>query len=93
MAWSRKLSAPIVLDDGRAFSTLREAADYVLGLGPVAQNSLHWRLAAEMMMEAAKPAATKAKLQEAERLLKNALRAQGALDWPGVRNTRKGRRP
>jgi hypothetical protein len=32
MAWSRKLSSPITLDDGRRFVRLRDAAEFALKL-------------------------------------------------------------
>lgn len=66
MPWSRKLPAPIVLDDGRVFATLRDAADYALALPDYRKARLNWQYAVELMKAAAKPGASKALLDRAE---------------------------
>jgi hypothetical protein len=43
MRWSRKLSAPIVLDNGRTFVTLRHAADFALNLSDRQKADLGWQ--------------------------------------------------
>jgi hypothetical protein len=55
MPWSRKLSEPFTLDDGRTFSTLRDAADFLLKLPELHQANPYWQYAAAAMMRAAKP--------------------------------------
>jgi hypothetical protein len=79
MAWSRKFLEPIVLDDGRIFATLRDAAVFMLRLPNLLQASPRWIFAAEAMMKAAKPASNKTELLTAERRLRSALRAEGVL--------------
>ena len=79
MAWSRKLSPPITLDDGRTFATLREAADFILELPDLHRRNPHWQLAIEAMMRAAKPASNMTERNEAQRRLKAALRREGVL--------------
>jgi hypothetical protein len=39
MPWSRKLFPRIALDDGRVFTTLKDAADYVLALSEIRRSS------------------------------------------------------
>ena len=79
MPWSRKLLEPITIDDGRTFTTLREAAEFMLRLPDLLQASPRWIFAAEAMMKAAKPASSKTELSTAERRLRSALRADGVL--------------
>ena len=85
MSWSRKLSEPIALDDGRAFATLRDAADFMLRLPEPHLSNMHWQIAAEAMMKADNPRSSVEELQAAERILKAALRAEGVFDLKEVR--------
>lgn len=79
MPWSRKLTKPIALDDGRVFETLRDAADYALALPDIRKAHLSWQYAIELMMAAAKPRASRTLLERAERQLDICLRADGVL--------------
>ncbi len=77
MSWSRNLSAPITLDNGRIFTTLRDAANFVLALPDLHRNNPHWQFAMEAMMKAAE---NDADLEAAERQLDLALRAEGVFE-------------
>lgn len=79
MPWSRKLSAPITLDDGRVFETLRHAARFMLELPELNQRNPHWQSAGDAMMRAATKS-SQADLAIAEEKLKAALQAEGALN-------------
>jgi len=52
MTWSRKLPKPLYLNDGRTLATLAQARDAVLALPRLHQTDLHWRDAAELLIEA-----------------------------------------
>lgn len=78
MPWSRKLSAPIVLDDGRRLATLREAADIVLGLPALHRANSHWTHATVLMLAAAESDG-EAALAAAERQLDIELRGERLL--------------
>jgi hypothetical protein len=45
VAWWRKFDEPIVLPDGRKLMTLRDAADYIMGLPKAAFDSPEWQVA------------------------------------------------
>lgn len=53
MPWSSPLSRPILLRDGRVLRTLREAAEFILGLGGDYQKAAWTRYAAELLILAA----------------------------------------
>lgn len=53
MPWSRKLPAPIALDDGQVFTTLRDAADFAVTISNRQKAHLAWQYAIELMMKAA----------------------------------------
>jgi hypothetical protein len=53
MSWSRRLPTPLYLSDGRTIATLGEARDAMLTISRLEQSNPHWRLAAELLMEAA----------------------------------------
>jgi hypothetical protein len=53
MSWSRRLPTPLYLSDGRTIATLGEARDTMLTISRLEQSNPHWRLAAELLMEAA----------------------------------------
>jgi hypothetical protein len=78
MPWSRKLSQPITLGDGRIFMTPRDAAEFMLNLPELQRNNPHWRFATEAMLRAAQPNAPMHALLEAEASVKAALGADGA---------------
>lgn len=79
MPYSRKLSEPIMLNDGRTFATLRDAADFALTLSDRHKADPAWAYAIELMMKAARTGATLADLQEAERQIYTALRGDGLI--------------
>jgi hypothetical protein len=54
MAWTRKLTPPLVLKDGRALKTLADARDMILGLLEGQQRTLYWQHAAGLLLYAAK---------------------------------------
>jgi hypothetical protein len=43
MPWSSKLSAPIVLQDGRAIATLNQARELLLSMPPLQRETFLWR--------------------------------------------------
>lgn len=50
MAWFKRFTDPISLDDGRELLTLRDAADYIMTL-PKAESDLpEWQLAMETLL-------------------------------------------
>ncbi len=74
MTWSRKLSKPIALKDGRTIATLGEAREMLLSLPPVHRRGAVWQYAAELLNEAA---ADKDSMPDAETQLTRALNAEG----------------
>jgi hypothetical protein len=52
MAWTRKLTPPLVLKDGRALKTLSDARDMILGLLEGQQRAPYWQHAAELLLYA-----------------------------------------
>ena len=91
MRWSRKLSAPIVLDNGRTFVTLRHAADFALNLSDRQKADLGWQYAIKLMTAAAKPKSSDADLWDAEDQLHRVLRADGLLGLRGDRPRSRSR--
>jgi hypothetical protein len=53
MRWTRKLSEPITLKDGRTLATLGEAREMMLSLPPIHRRGEVWRYAAELLKVAA----------------------------------------
>jgi hypothetical protein len=51
VAWSREFVEPITLEDGRKLTTLREAANYIIGLPPEIGSLPHWLLAMEALSQ------------------------------------------
>ena len=90
MAWTRKLSAPIVLDNGRTFLRLRDAADFALALSDRQKANPAWQYAIRLMMRAAERGSGDQDLKEAERQLDVVLRMDGLL---GIRRDRPPSRP
>jgi hypothetical protein len=53
MSWSRSFDVPIVLADGSALATLREAGEFVTSLPAAEQKKPHWQTAAREWLLAA----------------------------------------
>jgi hypothetical protein len=53
MPWSRKLTKPITLKDGRPIATLADAQAIVLALPERHQRNEHWLYTGELLREAA----------------------------------------
>ena len=53
MPWSRKLSTPVVLKDGRALSTLGQAREMMLSIPVESRRGQMWRHVAHLLNEAA----------------------------------------
>ena len=53
MHWSRQLSEPIILKDGRVIATLAEARAFIFGLSDRRQAAPYWQYAAELLLRAA----------------------------------------
>jgi len=53
MSWSRRFDAPIILNDGSALATLREAGHYIMRLAAAEQKKPHWQTAAGELLTAA----------------------------------------
>src|SRR5580692_11133403 len=53
MAWSRKISPPLVLKNGRQLQTLSDARDMILGLLEGQQRAPYWQHAADLLVYAA----------------------------------------
>jgi hypothetical protein len=53
MPWSRQLSAPIPLKDGRTLATFGDAREMMLSLPPIHRRGEMWRYTAELLKEAA----------------------------------------
>jgi hypothetical protein len=53
MRWTRKLSEPITLKDGRTLAALGEAREMMLSLPPIHRRGEIWRYAAELLKQAA----------------------------------------
>jgi hypothetical protein len=79
LPWTRKFSEHIALDDGRILATLRDAAEFALGLPKPRLQEPYWQCAAEALMKAAEPDSNVNELRDVERLLKAALKAEGVL--------------
>ena len=76
MTWTRKLSAPIILKDGRAIATLSDAARLMITLPQLHADSPNWQYAGELLLEAAND---KKSVEDAEAQLKIALEAEGLI--------------
>jgi hypothetical protein len=72
MPWSRKLSAPLVLKDGRVISTLGQAREMMLSVPPDVRREPVWRYITEFLDDAA---ADKASVAHVEELLLRGLKA------------------
>ena len=76
MPWSRPLSEPIVLKDGRVIATLNDARVIMRSLPAGSQSSDAWLYAGGLMPEAA---TSNVPIGEAAAQLRRALRADGLL--------------
>ena len=76
--WSRKLTRPIALNDGRALATLSEARAFILALPEPHQHSERWRYAEELLNKAAENG-EKYAVMDASAQLNRALKAEGLL--------------
>jgi hypothetical protein len=76
MPWSRQLSAPIVLKDGRVIATLNDARVIMRSLPARSQSSDVWLYAGGLMLEAATSAAP---IGETADQLRRTLRSDGLL--------------
>ncbi|HYC24806.1 MAG TPA: hypothetical protein VEC58_02110 [Roseiarcus sp.] len=77
MAWSRRLSPPIFLKDGRELKTLSEARDMILQLPERQQRAAHWLHAGELLLYAAEN--DKEAIDDAQRQLSRALARDGLI--------------
>jgi hypothetical protein len=76
MPWSRPLSQPIVLKDGRVIATLNDARVVMRSLPATSQGRDVWLYAGGLMLEAA---TSNVPIGEAAAQLRRALRADGLL--------------
>jgi hypothetical protein len=76
MPWSRNLTTPITLKDGRTIATLSEAREMMLSLSPSQRRLAVWRFTSLMLADAA---IDDARLEEAELLLRRALKVERLL--------------
>ena len=76
MPWSRPLSEPIVLKDGRVIATLNDARVIMESLPTTSQSRDVWLYAGGLMLEAA---TSNVPIGEAAAQLRRALRADGLL--------------
>jgi hypothetical protein len=77
MGWSRKLSPPLVLGNGRALKTLSDARDMILGLPEDQQRAPHWLHAGELLLYAAEN--DKEAVDDARMQLSRALHRDGLI--------------
>jgi hypothetical protein len=54
MAWSQKLTPPLVLKDGRLLETLSDARDMILGLAEGRQRAPYWQHGADLLPRTAR---------------------------------------
>jgi len=52
--WSRRLTRPIYLNDGRTVATLAHARDLMLEIPSARRGAVHWRMAADLLLAAAR---------------------------------------
>lgn len=50
MAWFKRFTDPITLDDGRELLTLRDAADYIMTLPKAVSDLPEWQIAMETLI-------------------------------------------
>jgi hypothetical protein len=79
MDWSRKLSFPLKLKDGRWLRTCRDAAEIIVSLPESVQHNERWEATAQRLMEVAEGYGNKSDLHL---YLSQALRADGMLAAP-----------
>jgi len=76
MPWSRPLSEPIVLKDGRRVTTLAEVRELIVSIPPRYRQGAGWRYLGEFLGEAADDRATVAEVEE---MLLKGLKGAGLL--------------
>jgi hypothetical protein len=76
MPWSRQLSVPIVLKDGRVIATLGYAREMMLAIPALHREEAIWRTTADLLNEAA---AFQDLVPDTEDQLLRALKAEGLL--------------
>jgi hypothetical protein len=76
MPWSRQLSAPIMLKDGRRLASLGDARQMMASIPDEHRTALHWQHAAVMLTRAAQ---AKCGIDEAQMQIALALKAEGLL--------------
>lgn len=78
MAWSRRLPAPLHLNDGRKIATLADARDLMVASSRRDQTNPHWSRAGDLLLEAAYRG-RKATIADAGVELSLALKADGLM--------------
>jgi hypothetical protein len=76
MAWTRNLSAPIALTDGRTLETLSQVREIMLSLPAFQRHGIIWSLIAKRLDEAA---SDNAAVSEVQGMLLHGLKAAGLL--------------
>jgi hypothetical protein len=76
MTWARKLTAPIILKDGRTIATLSEARAIMQSLPDRRQHSERWLYAGALLLDAAVAGGS---LTVARTKLMQALKAEGLI--------------
>ena len=77
MGWSRKLSPPLVLRDGRVLQALSDAREMILGLPEGQQRAAYWLHAGELLLYAAEN--DRAAVDDARMQLSRALHRDGLI--------------
>jgi hypothetical protein len=77
MPWTRKLKAPIRLNDDRRLATLADARGLVLSLPDRRQHDEHWQYAARLLLGASR--GRKVSLDDLSAQLTRALKAEGLI--------------
>jgi hypothetical protein len=76
MPWSRKLTQPIILKDGRTITNLGEAREVMIANRALLRRKALWRVASEVLQGAAED---KVSLGDAVELFERALKAEGLI--------------
>src|SRR5579862_8529198 len=77
MSWSRRLSKPIALYDGRQLATLDDVAEFVLALPSPRLHKLCWDEAIELLVDAATGQPTSDAMAKLEARIAAALQVEG----------------
>jgi hypothetical protein len=76
MSWSRPLTTPIVLKDGRTVTTFAEVRELMVSIPPRYRQGAVWRYVGELLSEAAND---RAMVAEVEEMLLRGLKGAGLL--------------